>query len=444
MSAAIYCLVVSSGSLKTFNQYNRWETVGSITDLTSALVLSKGFLYSNLTTSYTNIYLKYTQIQTYDDGSIVYQSEDVTATMNPISVADYTAADGTELLQVTVPPFTIKDGIASDEYIVAYSSDGTFVPLIQNVVFSSATTHKTSVGFNFDTIYNFDTKLKYRIQVNSKGYGNWSPLQDPFNKFNALISYSALDMGPNTITIQVANDIETITNSLVINSAITMENGQPSIAIISADTNNFKIHFKIIDPDSDSVQYKITLSNSKNTSLLLSDWSILQPSAVDIIYYIDTTNVVANEINMLKIDYKDEFGTTGTYTYTFTGQYRNIVFLDENNQYYTTDKGVLLKLLMFDKILSGAQSDVRPIKIQNNNNTAITNLIMNTHYTTNVNGVKVLLCKNNNPFIGSENLDFGDEIINIGDSKTIYVMIDSSLEAEGLCKFDIDVNAQTV
>jgi hypothetical protein len=443
--ATIYCLLVSNGSLKTFNSYNRWESVGASTDLTSALITSKGFLYSNLNTAYTNIYLKYTQVQTFADGSIEYESEEITTTMNPSAIEDYTAADGTELLKLTVPSFTIKDGIAAGDYLVAYSADAGFVPLIQNVVFASATTHKASVGFNFDTIFNYNAPLKYRVQVNAKGYSGWSPLQNPYEKFNAIVNYSSLDMGPNSITIQVANEAETITNTLVVPNAITLENGLPSIVIITSDSNNFKVHFKVADPDSDNVQYKITMTNSKNTGgLLLSDWSALQPTAQDIIYYIDTTNVVVGETNVLKIEYKDEFGGSGSYIYTFNGQYRNLVFMSDAGEYYTTDKGVLLKILQFEKLMSGGQSEVKSIKIQNNNSVPITNLQLHMYYLNAIQGVKVLMSKNEIPFVGSEVLDFGTDVLNPGEFKTIYILVDTTAGADGLCKFEIDVTATSV
>lgn len=444
--AIVYCLVkTADGVLKTFNSVtNRWSEIGTFSELTTDLMTTKGFLYSNLNVSLTNIYLEYTQIETYPDGSIVYESEDVTASMNATALEDYTDANGKEWLKLTVPAFTIKDGIGTTDKLLLYSSDTTYNPSIDSLKFDSNTTHIDAVGFTFKVLYNYNTPIKYRVKVNSKAYSPWSTLQTSYELFQGQLKYTDLDVGPNTITIQLGNETETKLIETISASAITVQNGAPSIAIINEDSNNFKVHFKIIDPDNDTVSYKVSLSNSLKTNLLLADWSPMSTAAEDIIYYIDTTNVEVGKPNVLKIEFKDQLGSMGSYTYVFTGQYRNLVFINENGQYYTTDKGVLLRILQFDKMLSGAQSDAKPLTIRNNNSVPITNLKLQLYYTNKVNGANVFLSKGYMPFNGIDLLDFGNEVLLPGDSKTIYVMIDSDASSEGLCKFEIDVTATSV
>lgn len=437
----IKCLILSDGALKTINSKNRWESVGSEEEITGDLITTNGFLYSDLTKSLNKKYLEYILTETLEDGSNIYESEMITKDMQPISLAEFTDNEGEQLLEVTVPSFTIKDNVKPTDFILSYSDDEGFKPIVESVKFATKTTHKESVSFKFSTVYNYNTKLKFRVKINAGNFSDWSSLQDPYKEFNGIIPVSTLNVGDNTVTIEVTNESENLTVQHIEESVITLENGSPSVAVFNNNTDNFKIHFQIIDPDADKIRYRLLLNNSKHKDLVLSDWSQFIPSEQSILYYIDTTNVVVNKQNVLKIEYEDEYKSSGSYTHVFTGMYKNLVFIDEDGEYFTTDKGVLLKILDFKTILSGDQTEVREVTIQNNNNTPINHLKLSIHYANNVNGVEALISKNNNPFKGQRNIDYGDEVIGVNDSKKFYVRMDSEINAEGLCKFDIDANA---
>lgn len=438
---AIQCLVLSQGVLKTLNAKNRWENVGSESELSSDLITVNGFLYSDLTASKTKIYLDYTQTDTFDDGTILYESEQITSAMNAQALADYTNEEGEELLEVTVPAFTIKDGITSNDYLLAYSEDENFVPQFINVEFGSRTTHNQAVSLTFDVLYNYNTKLKFRIRMNDGEYGNWSSLVDPYKQIVTSIPFSNLIAGANKVEIQVANDEETKTATKVIENAITVENGTPTVAIMNDSSDSFKVHFQIVDPDLDQIRYRILITNSKYKGKVLRDWSEFISSGESVKYYIDTVDVVANEINALKIEFEDKYGAKGTTTYSFKGEYSNLVFLDEDGNYYSDDKGNTLKLLDYLTILAGAVTDPKEITLKNNNSLPITNLIINSVKLTQATGVEVQLSKINNPFIPLTKLEYGDEVLEVGESKKFYVRIDSTIDAYELCKFNIEANA---
>ena len=444
----IKCIIADGQNLLTFNSNNKWENVGVLENITSDIITTRGFAYGLLNTSMSEIYLKYTLVDTLSDGSEVYESEQITSSMGVTNLEDAVSEDGsTYKLKCTVPTFIPKDALASGYKIYAYSDDTSLIPKIASTTFSPESSHRSSVLLTIKTIYNYNSQVKFRYKVNSGEFTNWSDACNPYDDLTASIPASSLSIGTNSITVQVADfSDESKVDELVVADALTVTNNTPQLIIVTKDSDSFKVRFMISDDDaSDLVSYRILMTNEKFTNLVVQDWTPFAEQPLDITYYIDSSKVVVDDTNVITIEYKDDCAqTTSKSSYNFIGKYKNIVFMDESGDYLTSDLGVLLKILDFKKVMAGTESEVKKVTLSNNNTYAITNLVLDINYINQVQGASIKLSKSNNPFIPLEVIDYGTEVIEAGGTKDIYVKLESSVTSEGLCTFNVVANADVV
>lgn len=440
-------LLLSNGALKTFNSKNEWVTVGLESNLTGDLILQQGFSFDLLEQSFDKKYSELTQTETLEDGSVIYTSGELTKDMGITAISETTIGD-TPYLELTVPPFTPKDSILVNDKLVLYAETETTEMEIATVDFSSTTTHNTSVSFNVKFRYFYNKNIRMAFKINDGEYGEYSEPLSPLttDTISGLILANKLKIGTNDITIKLVNEDESVFVEKVISSAITVTNSAPSILFITADSDSFKCHFKIVDTDMDKISYKVTLSNSANTDTIIKDWSEFTVGPIEDVIYFDTTMIKVGEQNILKVIYKDSMDETAeiTATYLFEGKYKNLMFIDENGEFYTTDKGVLIKYLDFHQIIAGTVSDVKSVTLKNNNAYPVDKLTLNLLVEKEAIGTIVSMSKNRSPFVGSNILEFGNEVIASGESKEFFVRVDTDTSANGLCEFEIDAVASYV
>lgn len=440
----VKALAVSGSNVSTFNKNNKWISAGIVDNITTDSILSSGFEYNILSTSLTDIYLNYLSLGNLTDGTNLYQSESIIYTMNASYLETvYDEDDSAYKLKVTIPAFLPKDSLASDTKYYCYTENTDFVPYIDSLTFDNNTIHTDTTGFKIKVVYNYNTKVKYRIKINDGEWSDWSTEYEPYDDLLGSVSASALQAGSNNITVEVSTTDETKTSTKTYENAITLTNENPQLAIITSESDSFKVKFSIMDNDiTDTIKYKIYITNSLYTKLQLQDWTEYPTDGSLPIYYIDTSKIVAGEDNIINIEYTDghiEENKIGAYT--FTGKYSNLVFLDENGVYYTSDRGVILKILDIAGMIAGSQSNVYKITLRNDSDSNITNLNISTIETVPIIGASVKYSKSNNPFTPSESLDYGDQVFNIGDTVEFYVKVDSTIESSGVYVFDIYANS---
>lgn len=438
-------VVVNGQNVKTFNETtHRWEQICLLSELTSDIITKKGFAYASLATSYSTILLPYTVSQTLDDGTVVYETEEITKSMGVTQFDEQTIGD-TDYLVCTVPTFIPKDVMSSEDKLYAYSSTSGIYPAIISAEVNLPTpSHTDSILLNINTAYNYNGQIQYRFKVNNGDYTEWSEAYLPYNIGVGSVKQSMLAIGTNSITAQVriAENDDSI-QEITLTDCITISNNNPTVTILNDKSNSFKIEASIVDTDGDNISYRLLLSNDKYTNEVLTDWSEYSTGPINIKYYIDTTKVSVDKTNTIKIQTRDNItpDNIATTNYSFTGKYQNLVFVDQDGEYLTSDKGVILKVLNFGQVISGLDSPVQSVTLKNNNPTPITNLQLTKEYLSAVNNVEVQLSKTNNPFVPLESIDYGDEIIPIEGQKEFYVKISTKLDTQGTLLFDVNASA---
>lgn len=438
------------GTILTFNKNNKWETTELTKDtLTDQNFIDQGFDYDLLASSITDIYVNFIDMgvldSTGEDTRHLYLTEDID---KALGVTGYTLDDSDDTqyrMQLTIPAFLPKDQLTAGYQVLVYDDDTAYIPEILNTVFSATTTHDSNINLTMTIQYLYNKKVKYRITIGDN-VSEWSSEQES-GDIVATILPARLQVGDNTIKIEVADSTdETKVGTLTLENAINQSDAVPAINVIGTDSGSFYLHFIVNDADlGDLLKYKLTISNSKGITVL-QDWTDFKSNPLDINYQIDSTYVTPDSTNAIKIEVEDNYGKGSSATYTFTGEYKNILFCDENGGYYTTDKGVLLKLLDFGKIFSGRISEVKKVTLKNNNPYDITNITIKIRTDDNaVVGSHVELAKVNNPFTALEDgLDFGNLVLGYKETIDFYIRVRADEQIEAVDLFDIDARAEKV
>lgn len=437
-------LVLSDTKIMTFNSNNIWVDTGlSLGSLTNQNFIDSGFDPSILTTSLTNIYVNFTDMGPLGtEGGELWLSEDIDKNLG-VTAMEYIDSDTAPKIKLTIPAFLPKDSLKTTDKLLIYNDDAAYIPEIMPPSFSANTTHTASIIMSSSVQYNYNKQIIYRIKIGTSYTSSWSSPQISYEPISVEILAKDLSIGSNTITLEVADAADnTKVNSVSLSNAITLNDSAPEVAIVTAESNNFKVHFIITDPDAgDRVQYQLTLMNSLIGSVVVRPWTTLSNPPVDITYQFDSNQVAVNQTNTLKIDYKDNYGVTGSSSYTFIGEYKNILFIDEQGEFLTSDKGMMIKMLHFGQLIGGRTSEVKKITIKNNNGYDISDISISKISITNLPGIELELSKTNNPFTPLEKLDYGTQELAFKDTIDFYARIKAADTSVGLNKFEIDVFA---
>ena len=436
-------VVREDGSLMTFDETtHKWKNIGILDNISPDLITNSGFVYSHLKAIYNDILLEYSIIDRLDDGDIIYESEIIKPEYGVTGLED-TSANDKEYLKATIEPFTPYDSVNAKDKIYLYSTEENLVPEVEEINFSMNRGNKGTID-NANGIkvtlkinYNYNTKIKVRMKVNDGEYGAWTTAQYPYETFSKIVTSSMLKLGTNDIRFEISTEDGTVTNTYESLGSIELTNEAPILSLIAADSNDFRLHFIIHDEDGDAVKYRMTLNNSKVQDYILKDWTALAPSPMEELFYMESPSIVIGETNVIKIEYIDELGETGTYTYSFEGKYRNLIFYNENGDILTTDKGEILRYLEFGKLVAGTSSSIKKVTMKNCCNKDVTNLIIKLKMDREMEGVNVYISKTKTPFTKNIELTFGDEIISEEEEVEFYIKMETTTKAEGLCKFKI-------
>lgn len=444
MANVLKAVVVSESMVKTFNKDNRFESLCTIDQITPEIINTKGFDPNIMKTPLTTKNYGFTPYGSLADGTPLTISEELNKSMQ-ITAFNIVNVDGVDKLQVTVPSFIPQDLLLSGDKLYYMNSEATALPIINNVKFSTTVTHNTAVEVDVEVIYNYDAKVKVRAKCNDGSFTDYTPAVNPTSTIPMSIPFSLLKPGENTITFEVTTEDNTKTATKVVENAINVINENPALKIITADSTPFQVHFQISDLDeSDKVAYKISISNTKYTDELLQDWTDFENQPLNKLFYIDTRFVVPNVDNIIKIEYKDNYGGTGSGVYSFKGSYKNLLFEDEEGNYYSTDTGAVLKLLHIENLIAGQISTIKHVKLRNSTGQTVSNVAIDVNYQTAVEGTKLKLSKTINPFIPMDTLDFGTEEIPADGYKDLYMRLETSINSAGICRCIINARSQVL
>lgn len=301
-------------------------------------------------------------------------------------------------------------------------------PIIINPLASADQIHNEYVTVSA-TIKDLEGDLiQYRILIKKAGEADFYVANDwdtVNNNSNILRAYNQpyFKLGTNIIRLETKDQRGSV-SSWDTNLVLTSQ-----IPLINYTYTPFGFIGTISDPDSDKVAIQISVNG--NIVLPFSDQYMTTPKLFK--YEWDNSLINIGQSNTIKIELKDHFGAYTSEEFTIIGEHKNILFLDENNNLYSTESGERLKLIDFGRIVAGYSSPITKITIKNNTNYTLERVNISTiMQTPNVpQHIKIFFSEQQEPFIAQEELEML-QVLNQGDIKDICVQIQTTSGGSGI------------
>ncbi|GEA16822.1 hypothetical protein E308F_30680 [Moorella sp. E308F] len=320
-------------------------------------------------------------------------------------------------------------------------------PLIQNPSLTPDTIHNEWVELRATVEDLEGDQFQYQVWINgSQVYpttaGEWSPLLNSGESIFKAYNYPYFRVGTNVVKL-IVRDKRGLTREW--SSNVTVTNINPTITI---SHGNFSLVGTIGDDNSDSVAYRILINgrqvfptegNNIIDGILYSDFA---PSPRQIKYEWGSNDVRFGVPNTFTIEVIDNFKGKGLAEFQVVGTYKGILFMDEQGNFYSTDKGEILKYLDFGTLIAGQETEPKLVYLKNQNGFDVENVELKV--TDNLPpGVNVYISKSNQPF--EYNMVINHSGV-LQDEETIpfYVKLVTDKMAEAGVSFEITTKASPV
>ncbi|WEG18469.1 hypothetical protein PQ478_08300 [Alkalihalophilus pseudofirmus] len=287
-----------------------------------------------------------------------------------------------------------------------------------NAVFQATIEDLEGDSFRYQMLLNGQSIMK-----TGDGWSEWTKIDEKVDIYQ-IFQFSDFATGSNALTILAEDDRGLQSTSPPI--IFELVNEKPFFSLFTHD--DWSLTGTVIDSDGDKIQYRILINNVQvfpKTASSDPTYSSYFDTPKEIRYVWSSDDLILGEENKITIEIKDEMGAILKKDIEgIIGKYRGLMFKNENGEYYSTDKGDILKFLDFGIIVAGQITEPRRITLENHTGFAVDDLeiALNPPPT----GYSVNLSKLNLPFLPSSKLAYGDSVIPENDSLTFYVSVSSS------------------
>lgn len=289
-------------------------------------------------------------------------------------------------------------------------------PFILNPSVSPNTAHDEYVTISADVVDYEGDSVEYRILIKKANEDefyiadDWQQRTSEFSFFRAY-NYPYFNVGENLIKIEVRDQRGSISewtgNLIIVNTA-------PTIVYTYDD---FSVTGTIYDEENDEVTYRLFIND-----VMKHDYLPFKPSPRTFLIEWDSSDLIIDQLNDIKIEAKDSFEESFTVELQVMGKYRGLLFMDENGEYYTTDKGDLIKLLKLDSLIAGQTSDIKKVTLVNNSNYSIEDVVLTVDNFQLPDNAHAKIDYNNSPFEPKNSLII-NEVMENEDEKDFYIVV---------------------
>lgn len=278
-------------------------------------------------------------------------------------------------------------------------------------------------------------KIRYKVEKDDETIRDWSDYQEVPYELDLSWLHDEFDIGTNYITLTIETDGGQITDW---EGDVTKNNAHPVVT-----GNLFRLTFSgnIDDPDEDRVKYYLSINDVQKYPE--SGYTDFEEVPYDFEYKFKSTDddVVVGSSNTIRIDYEDSLGETGHWEKDFVPEYQNIMFLDEDSEFYSDDEGNTFKHFDFGVVTAGADSSAQKIYLQNLTGVDLKNLEIWVDTSSLPDGVDVQLSHDNSEYEHKLifNGTYEDE-----DEDEFYIKMFTETSASGSGTFKIKARAEEV
>jgi hypothetical protein len=206
--------------------------------------------------------------------------------------------------------------------------------------------------------------------------------------------------------------------------------------------NNFSLKATIGDEDGDTVGYKVSINGVKKfpEDKEYTDLAT-QPSYFE--YRWTSRDLNFGQLNTITVEVIDSYGGKTSYSFQVMGTYQGLIFTDENNDYFSTDIGEILKRLDFGTLVAGQRSGEKVIKVMNYNDFPVNNLTIKSVASQFPQHTGLWFSKALSPFTDDEMLTYLNTLQS-GEEVQFYVRVKTDVFATSGCVFEILTKAEAV
>ena len=232
-----------------------------------------------------------------------------------------------------------------------------------------------SISYRILTKHQIDADYK---QILPRNEGGWLRQKNGY-KFEERFLLSEFKNGANVIKIET-KDSRGETFEKTIN--FTLIQGTPEIKINS--NNQFYANITLSHTLKKKVRFQIYINGIQKAPVKEGEWSEWKSTETPFTFdYTWNTKDLLNGLpNELEIKVQDEMKTETFAKFNVIGEYKSLLFKDQNNFYYSTDTGEVLQQLDFGTVIGGVLSDVYPVIIENKTGLSMDNIIIYPDSTT--------------------------------------------------------------
>lgn len=207
----------------------------------------------------------------------------------------------------------------------------------------------------------------------------------------------------------------------------------------------------LIERDGGKIQYRVLLNN-KPYFPRSGEFTEFIDESKTIYMRFPSSDILIDEWNHLRVEFKDHFGTLEYWQTSFVGAYRGLIFRNiegfkiMHEKYYSNDIGEVINELDFGVIVAGQTTMEHEIFMKNQYGFDVKNVHIYSKEENRPNGMKVEFSKTINPFVPEPELFYNDMVLEDGEQWPFYVRIKTDLYADPkeFGKFDIVVNADEI
>jgi hypothetical protein len=341
-------------------------------------------------------------------------------------------------------------------YLNGYSGTGFTPPVVKNITVNfpsnqapiistpQATpnnTHNNSVRVTANLIDREGENVSYQVFVGSEqiypfSAGVWTTPVDSGFALDFTVSNSYFKTGDNTLMLKVKDERGQISTW---STNVMITNINPIATIIH---NNFSLQATIGDEDGDTVGYKVSINGVKKfpEDKEYTDLAS-QPSYFE--YRWTSRDLNFGQLNTITVEVIDRFNGKTSYSFQVMGTYQGLIFTDENNDYFSTDIGEILKRLDFGTLVAGQRSGEKVIKVMNYNDFPVNNLTIKSVASQFPQHTGLWFSKALSPFTDDEMLTYLNTLQS-GEEVQFYVRVKTDVFATSGCVFEILTKAEAV
>ncbi|KLU54825.1 hypothetical protein EL84_22125 [Paenibacillus sp. VT-400] len=305
---------------------------------------------------------------------------------------------------------------------------------------SRSTTHVDNVIFEAYVKDEPTDLMTYRVLLNDIVVNDWtvSGYNSPLTVRRSFRA-DQLNIGSNTITIEVKDNYKTNTEVVSGTSTVTKVNTKPELTV---DMKGNTLNILMQDADGDMVRFRVLLNGEQ--VIPESGYSAPFPSPLAVTYTLPKKKTITNQINTVRVEVIDSAGDISEWSSTGVLGYSGLMFKDASSNFYTTDFGVLLKYLDVGVLYAREQSGIFEVFVENTlgypvKNVEIKALQGDLHPTNE----KVEVSLSNAPFAPESGLLYPDTYVT-GDTLKFYVRLTMNDDAVGGGNFKIKVTGNAL